>query len=77
MQFTLKAIRISSGYSMESVAEFCGIPIDVYGEIENDPSQVKLSLIQKIATFYGVALSLIHSGTEANCIKHNQGLTTF
>lgn len=71
-KISLKAARELSGYTVEEVAGYCGIPVDVYSKIETDPSQTQLSLIYKIVTAYGVSLSLIYPGTDTGCIKHNQ-----
>lgn len=71
-KITLKMARKLSELSVEEVAGYCGIPIDVYSKIETDPSQTQLSLIYKIVTTYGVPLDLIYPGTEADCIKHNR-----
>ena len=71
-KISLKAAREMSGYTAMDVAKYCGIPVDAYAKIEIDPSQIQLSLIFKIVTFYGASLSFIYPGTEVDCIKHNR-----
>jgi transcriptional regulator with XRE-family HTH domain len=71
-KISLKAARELSGYTVEKVAEYCGVTVDVYSKIENDPSQAQLSLIYKIVTAYRVPLGIIYPGTDTGCIKHNQ-----
>ena len=35
-QITLRAARISCGYTVEEVAEYCGVTIDKLNEFENN-----------------------------------------
>jgi len=73
-QITLKTARELNGHTLEEAAKCLGMNMDNYCNVENDPSQIPLSLICEIVVFYGVAMSIIYPGTEAECIKHNQKL---
>jgi transcriptional regulator with XRE-family HTH domain len=75
LKITLRMAREMNGYTMEDAAErFCMIT-DNYSIIEDDPGQIMLGLICKIAAFYGVPMNIIYPGTESECIEHNRKLT--
>jgi len=71
-QNTLRSVRISHGYSMEEVAEYCGVSIETINELEIDPCRITYNLLENIQTFYGVSLDDIFIGSETDCIKHNR-----
>jgi len=73
-QITLRAARLSCGYTPEEVAKHCGITVKAYEKIEKDSGKVKLGILLGLLKLFGVSADLIYFGTEADCIKHNRGL---
>ena len=71
-KITVRTARNSCGYAEEEVAKYCCISVDTLLEHEADSKWMSLSLICKILTMYGTSSSLIHFGTEADCIEYNK-----
>ena len=71
-QFTLRAVRLSCGYSVKEVAEYCDVSVHTIRRYEKDSGTLPLQLILKLSLFYGVSMDLIYAGSEADCIKHNR-----
>ena len=71
-QITLRAARISCGYTVEEVAEYCGVTTRVLNDLEIDSGQMQFLLMQKLTNLYRVPLDLVYFGTEVDCIKRNR-----
>jgi len=71
-QFTLRAARVSCGYTVEEVARHCGIPVHAFNDLEIDSGQMQFSLMQKLTNLYGVSQDLIYFGVEVDCIERNR-----
>lgn len=71
-QFTLRAARFSSGYSVKEVAEYCDVSVHTIRMYEKDSGTLPLHLILKLSFLYGVSFDLIYVGTETNCIIQNR-----
>lgn len=71
-QFTLRAARISCGYSLKEVARYCEVSVGTISRYEKDNGTLPLHLILKLSLLYGGSLDLIYFGSEADCIKHNR-----
>lgn len=71
-QFTLRAARISCGYTVEEVANKCGVSAKTISKCEENAAKIGILLIFKIARLYGVSTDDIYCGPESECIKHNR-----
>jgi transcriptional regulator with XRE-family HTH domain len=71
-QFTLRAARISCGYSLKDVAGYCNVSENTIRRYEKDSTDLPLQLILKLSLFYGVSFDLIYAGPEADSFKHNR-----
>jgi len=54
-KITFKAAREMSGYTVEEVAEYCGVSSRTIGKYENNPSRLPLYLIIQLSVLYGVS----------------------
>lgn len=51
-QITLKAARELSGYTLEEVAEYCGVTVDELNKIEKDSNFLTVNIMLKIKKLY-------------------------
>lgn len=65
-QITLRAIRISCGYTGDEVARCCDVPVGDINKAEIDSSEMAYSLLSKMADLYKVAIDRIYLGPEGN-----------
>lgn len=73
-QITLRAARISCGYTEEEAADHCKIKMDEYKQIEHDTGNIDYILLSRLVGFLGAPPDLIYFGTEAECRQHNRAL---
>lgn len=71
-QFTLRAARISCGYSVKEVANYCEVSVNIIRRYEKDSTTLPLHLILNLSFLYGVSVDQVYFGSEADCIKHNR-----
>ncbi|MCI5744285.1 MAG: XRE family transcriptional regulator [Bacteroides sp.] len=60
----LKGLREALDLTVEEVAAACGIAEEHYRSLESGESDLSVSLLQKIATRYGVSLDVLMFGEE-------------
>lgn len=72
-QITLRAARISCGYSVEEAAGLLGIDSDTLNEFEKDSGEVPCTVVVKFRNLYGVSPDDIYVGPESDAHKHNRG----
>jgi DNA-binding XRE family transcriptional regulator len=58
-QITLRVVRESCGYTVEEVAEYCGIALDKMKEVEDDPGAMKDSIAIKLRKLFGIPIDYI------------------
>ena len=68
-KITLRAARISCGYTVEEVAEYCGVTTDKLNEFENDCKGMPISIGLKISNLYNLPPSAIFIGSETEYIS--------
>jgi DNA-binding XRE family transcriptional regulator len=71
-QITLRAARISFGYTAKEAAKACGISKSTMSRYEIDSDHVPLRTALKLVRLYGVSMDLIYWGKESNCFEHNR-----
>lgn len=71
-KITLRVARESCGYTVGEVAEYCGISVHTFNDLEIDSGQMQFPLMQKLINLYRVPLDLVYFGTEVDCIKRNR-----
>lgn len=71
-KFSLRAARISCGYSVEEAAQYYGISTLEMEQYEKDCGDMPVFVVRKMARLYGVSLDSLFIGLEAECIKHNR-----
>jgi transcriptional regulator with XRE-family HTH domain len=72
MQITLKAAREMNGYTLEQVAEYCGVTADTISDIEDNSESITYDLLSSILNLYGVSADYVYLGIETECINHNR-----
>jgi transcriptional regulator with XRE-family HTH domain len=78
MQLTLRAVRISNGYSEDEVSRYCGVDVKTIGESEIDSSEMEYDLLLKITNLYKIALDHIYLGRESDCCyRGNERVTQY
>lgn len=76
-QITLRAARISCGYTVKEVAQVCGVSSSTISKYERNSGNLPLNLMLKLRKLYNnVSLDLIYYGTESECHKHNRRRST-
>lgn len=70
--YTIRAVRISFGYTEEEVANYCKITVEVYTSYENDFGTTPKSIAVMIKRLFGVPLDKIYADPENNCFKLNR-----
>ncbi|MBC2723332.1 helix-turn-helix domain-containing protein [Desulfosporosinus sp.] len=63
MQFTLRATRISQGYSVDEVATICDVSPETITNYEKHPSKLPLYLIILLADLYKVSPNSLIANT--------------
>lgn len=71
-KITLRAARVSCGYTVEEVAEYCGIKTGVLEKYEINTALIPVEVLSKVSALYNVPLVLIFIGTEMKCFKNNR-----
>lgn len=71
-QFTLRAARVSCGYTEEEVAGYCGIRVGVLEKYEKNTVLIPVEVLSKISVLYNVPMALVFIGTEMKCFKNNR-----
>jgi DNA-binding XRE family transcriptional regulator len=71
-QFTLRAARISSGYSIEEAANVCGLSSSTLHRYEKDSGRIPRPVALALGCLYGVSIDLVYFGKESECIEHNR-----
>ena len=56
MQFTLRMIREASGYTVEEVAEYCGMDVNKVEGIENGTEEARASTIIILREIYKIPI---------------------
>ena len=64
MQITLRAVRVAHGFSIEEVAERCGVSFKTIEEVESDTSNIEYGLLLKMTGLYGFSADNIYLGSE-------------
>jgi len=59
-KITLRAARISCGYTIDEVAMSCGINIDSYRRYESDPGLMPASIAYRVRKLLQIPLDLIY-----------------
>ena len=54
-KFTLRAARVSCGYTVEQVAKYCVVSSNTIRKYESNPSRLPLYLIIQLSGLYGVS----------------------
>lgn len=72
MFLTLKAVRISFGYTLEEAAKHCDIPENYLSELEIDSGEMPPNVAMKLMNLYGVSPDAIYFGKESDCIERNR-----
>lgn len=72
--FTLKAARLSCGYTEEDVGMLVGSSEQEIIEIERDSGSIDYSILNKLVTLYKVPVELIYLGQEQDCFEHNRNI---
>ena len=53
-EISLRAARVSCGYTVGEVAEYCGVSSSTIRKYENNPSRLPLYLIIQLSGLYGI-----------------------
>ena len=72
-KFTLRATRISCGYTEDEVARHCGVSTKVIDEVELDSGEILYSLLLKMTDLYNIAPDHVYLGLESDC-RHKLSL---
>ena len=72
MQFTLRAVRISCGYTLWEAAKECGVSKKTLRKYEKDSSNIMFSLMLKLRKLYDIPADYFYLGSESDCIEHNR-----
>ena len=72
IQFTLRTIRESCGYSVEEAASYCGVSVATFNSFQINSSLITIETIQKISELFVVPLDLLFDGLETDCAKKNR-----
>jgi transcriptional regulator with XRE-family HTH domain len=67
LQITLRAARITCGYTEDEVAKYCRASIRVIEEVELDSGEMPYNLLLKISDLYDVDLDRVYLGPESDC----------
>lgn len=70
MQFTLRSIRGSIGYTEDEVARHCRVKKEMIVQLEINSSDISYTLLLKIINLYNVTMDLVFLGLESDC--HNK-----
>ncbi len=71
-KISLEDARELRGLTMDELANHCGMQVEEYRIIENDPGQTILSLMLKISSFLGLPLELVFPGNKLDCLNYNR-----
>jgi len=71
-QITLRTVRESFGYSVEEVAEHCGIPSCTLIAYEIDTSTIPFTKARRLSEFFNVSFEDIYIGHEKECFELNR-----
>jgi transcriptional regulator with XRE-family HTH domain len=71
-QFTLRAARMSCGYTVEEAAAACGLSVRKFNQYEVDSEQITRRTVVKMLRLYGVSFEQVYFGKEADCIRFNR-----
>lgn len=71
-QFTLRAARISCGYTVEEAAAACGLSVRKFNQYEEDSGRLQRRTAIKFIRLYGITFEQVYFGKEADCIRFNR-----
>jgi transcriptional regulator with XRE-family HTH domain len=71
-KFTLRAVRISCGYTALEAAKACGISEGTMNRYEIDSGTISFETARKLAKLYGISFEAFYIGKEKDCIQHNR-----
>ena len=60
----LKLLRENSGYTQKQIAEYLGVNRSAYANYESGDRTAPLSVLESVAKFFGVDLSLLFADNE-------------
>lgn len=69
-QFTLRATRILSGFTVEEVATACGVTVRKIKLYEKDSGRMPRSIAAQIVRLYRISYDYIYFGKEKDCPQH-------
>lgn len=69
---TLRAARISCGYSAKQIADLCSIKLSEYETFEKDSRLIPKNIAVKLKNILGISLDKIYIGKENECFQINR-----
>lgn len=67
MRVTLRAARISCGYTAEQVAKHCGVSVELINELEINSNEITYNLFLKMTDLYQITPDHVYLGLESDC----------
>lgn len=74
LKITLRAARVSCGYTVAEAAKKSGLDPRTIFKNEEDSSRITWDTAEKLCDLYDVSPDIIFWGPESNCSKHNRML---
>ena len=71
-KFTLRAARVSCGYTEEEVAGYCGIKVGTLEKYEKNTALIPVEVLSELSMLFNVPLALIFIGTDMRCFRDNR-----
>ncbi|MDK6804438.1 helix-turn-helix transcriptional regulator [Aerococcus sp. UMB1112A] len=68
MKFSIKACRVNSGLSAESVADYCGIHVQTLRRYERDSSQMPCHILEAMCYLYQMDKDYIYLGDAEDLV---------
>ncbi len=76
MELTLRSVRVCHGYTVEEVAEHCGVTaeeMEGYEKGTYENGDILIGTIRRLRALYGIPVDLfLHIETEAELIEYNR-----
>ncbi len=72
MKLSLRIVRVCFGYTVEEVAEYCGVSVKSLEAYEMDSGKMPINTALKVKKLYATPLDSIFIGPESECFKYNR-----